>query len=50
MLDGNNEEIDADRRRFLETAAMTIAASRLGLIGVANTGHDESQTRVRDHA
>ncbi len=38
MLDGNNEEIDADRRRFLETAAMTIAASRLGLIGVANTG------------
>ncbi|HLB07893.1 MAG TPA: alpha/beta hydrolase [Gemmatimonadaceae bacterium] len=38
MLDGSNEDVNPDRRRFLGVAAMTIAASRLGLIGAANTG------------
>jgi len=33
MLDGSNEDVNPDRRRFLGVAAMTIAASRLGLIG-----------------
>src|SRR6266849_6457640 len=31
-----SEEIDHDRRRFLGTAAMTIAAAQLGMIGSAN--------------
>ena len=30
------EDISYDRRRFLGTAAMTMAATRLGLIGAAN--------------
>jgi pimeloyl-ACP methyl ester carboxylesterase len=38
MFDGNDEGMNPDRRRFLEAAAMTIAASRLGLSGVAKTG------------
>ena len=37
MLDSNDDDVDADRRRFLGAAAMTIAASRLGLMGVPNT-------------
>ena len=37
MLDGSSEDVNPDRRRFLGAAAMTIAASRFGLIGVANT-------------
>ena len=31
-----SEEINHDRRRFLGTAAMTIAAAELGMIGSAN--------------
>jgi hypothetical protein len=35
-----SEEIDRDRRRFVATAALTIAAAQLGMIGsaVAQTG------------
>jgi pimeloyl-ACP methyl ester carboxylesterase len=37
MLDSDPHDVNPDRRRFLGVAAMTIAASRLGLTGVANT-------------
>jgi pimeloyl-ACP methyl ester carboxylesterase len=37
MLDDKTHDMNPDRRRFLGAAAMTIATSRLGLIGVANT-------------
>src|ERR1700737_575514 len=38
QLEGNrmSEEINYDRRRFLSSAAMTIAAARLGMIGSAD--------------
>jgi pimeloyl-ACP methyl ester carboxylesterase len=36
VLDSDNHDINPDRRRFLGVAAMTIAASRLGLMGVAD--------------
>jgi pimeloyl-ACP methyl ester carboxylesterase len=35
-MDPTSEEIDRHRRRFLGTAAMTIAAAQLGMIGSAN--------------
>jgi pimeloyl-ACP methyl ester carboxylesterase len=38
MFDSNNRDMKPDRRRFLGAAVRTIAASRLGLIGVANAG------------
>jgi pimeloyl-ACP methyl ester carboxylesterase len=37
MLDRDKNDMNPDRRRFLGAAAMTIAASRLGLMSVANT-------------
>jgi pimeloyl-ACP methyl ester carboxylesterase len=37
MLDSDPRDMNPDRRRFLGVAAMTIAASRLGLTSVANT-------------
>jgi pimeloyl-ACP methyl ester carboxylesterase len=37
MLDSNDQDVNPDRRRFLGAAAMTIAASRLGLLGAATT-------------
>jgi pimeloyl-ACP methyl ester carboxylesterase len=36
-----SEEINQDRRRFLGTAAMTIAAAQLGMIGSAKAQSDE---------
>ena len=33
------EEINQNRRRFLSTAAMTMAATQLGLIGFARSQH-----------
>src|SRR5579863_5876548 len=37
------EEIDRDRRRFLGTAAMTLAAAELGLIGPAAAGEEKRE-------
>jgi nitrous oxide reductase len=36
------EETHCDRRRFLGTAAMTMAAARLGLIGAADAQPSET--------
>jgi pimeloyl-ACP methyl ester carboxylesterase len=38
-----SEEIDRDRRRFLGTAAMTLAAAELGLIGPAAAGEEKRE-------
>jgi nitrous oxide reductase len=38
-----SEEINHNRRRFLGTTAMTIAAARFGLIGSANAQSDSSR-------
>ncbi|HEV7704934.1 MAG TPA: alpha/beta fold hydrolase, partial [Gemmatimonadaceae bacterium] len=38
MSDARDEEIDPDRRRFLGAAAMTLAASKFGVIGAVNAG------------
>jgi len=38
-----SEEINYDRRRFLGTAAMTIAAAQLGMIGWANAQFSETK-------
>jgi len=38
-----SEEINRDRRRFLGTAAMTLAAAELGLIGPAAAGEEKGE-------
>src|SRR6202166_4967588 len=38
-----SEEINRDRRRFLGTAAMTLAAAELGLIGPAAAGEEKRE-------
>jgi hypothetical protein len=39
-----SEQIDAHRRRFLGTAAMTLAAAQLGMIGAAEAQSDAAKT------
>ena len=47
-----SEEINHHRRRFLGTAAMTIAAAQLGMIGSANaqSGKTKPADAARDQA
>ena len=44
MSDASDEEINPERRRFLGAAAMTFAASRLGVIGAMNAALVKSGT------
>ena len=39
-----SEEINDNRRRFLSTAAMTIAAAQFGMIGSANAQSSKANT------
>ena len=43
----DREEIDRHRRRFFGTAAMTVAAAQLGMIGAADAQPDPVNSRPR---
>jgi hypothetical protein len=42
------EEINQNRRRFLSTAAMTMAATQLGLIGFARASNRQFEIEFTD--
>jgi pimeloyl-ACP methyl ester carboxylesterase len=43
MVDGDHQDMEPDRRRFIGAAARTIAASRLGLVGLASAPFMQAQ-------